>query len=102
MIEAPSIGHQSQDKDVEKNANMSKILSTSDGQMIEPAGTKREIQSRHAQMIAIGGSIGTSLFIASGQALAAGGPGLLLIAYIVMSLMVYGVVTAVIEVSQCA
>jgi amino acid transporter len=44
------------------------------------------------------GTIGTGLFVGSGQALAIGGPGFLLLAYILTSLLVYGVVTAVIEV----
>ena len=68
-------------------------------QLLERAGTKRNIKSRHAQMIAIGGTIGTGLFLGSGQALAIGGPGTLFIAYSIISLLVYGVVTAVIEVS---
>lgn len=35
----------------------------------------RKLKSRHMQMIAIGGSIGAGLFIGSGGALYAGGPG---------------------------
>ncbi|KAI1206946.1 AAT family amino acid transporter [Annulohypoxylon truncatum] len=85
-------------EDVEKTTALSPIESARDGQVIEQLGTKRGIKSRQAQMIAIGGSIGTSLFIASGQALAIGGPALLLAAYVIMSLMVYGIVTAVVEV----
>lgn len=69
-----------------------------DTQLVEQAGTKRNIKSRHAQMIAIGGSIGTGLFVGSGQALAIGGPGILLLSYCLMAILVYGVVTAVIEV----
>ncbi|CAH0057889.1 unnamed protein product [Clonostachys solani] len=61
--------------------------------------TKRGIKSRHAQMIAIGGTIGTGLFVGSGQALAIAGPAFLLLAYIIMSAVVYGVVTALMEVS---
>lgn len=44
-------------------------------------GTKRNIKSRHAQMMAIGGAIGTSLFLGTGQALAIGGPAFLFVAY---------------------
>ncbi len=35
----------------------------------------RKLKNRHMQMIAIGGSIGAGLFVGSGSALAAGGPG---------------------------
>lgn len=70
-----------------------------DAHLLEQAGTKRNIKSRHAQMIAIGGSIGTGLFVGSGQALAIGGPGFLFLSYCLMSLLVYGVVTGVIEVA---
>lgn len=70
------------------------------GQMhlLEKAGTKRDIKSRHAQMIAIGGTIGTGLFVGSGQALAIGGPGFLLLAYCLITFLIYGVITAVMEV----
>ncbi|CAM1505171.1 Fc.00g108080.m01.CDS01 [Cosmosporella sp. VM-42] len=80
---------------------LSRVNTTSDGEQIEVTehtGTKRNIKSRHAQMIAIGGSIGTALFVGTGQALAIGGPGFLLASYTLMSFLVYGVVTAVIEV----
>lgn len=41
----------------------------------------RRLGNRQLQLIAIGGSIGTAIFISIGSALAAGGPGSLLIAY---------------------
>jgi yeast amino acid transporter len=102
MAVSPEMGYSSPDsKDVEKKADLTQVQSSCDGQILEASahGTKRAIKSRHAHMIAIGGSVGTSLFVASGQALAAGGPALLLISYLLLSLMVYGIVTAVIEVS---
>ncbi|OQV00979.1 hypothetical protein CLAIMM_06407 [Cladophialophora immunda] len=68
-------------------------------QILEHAGTKRNIKSRHAQMIAIGGTIGTGLFVGSGQALAIGGPGLLFLCYSLISLLVLGIITAVAEVA---
>ena len=38
------------------------------------SGLKRELKSRHVTMIAIGGSIGTGLFVASGAVLSQAGP----------------------------
>ncbi|KAK2627706.1 hypothetical protein QTJ16_002352 [Diplocarpon rosae] len=46
----------------------------------EPA-LAMKLKERHLQMIAIGGSIGTGLFVGSGSSLAAGGPASLIIAY---------------------
>ncbi|KAF9889371.1 alpha-1,4-glucan branching enzyme [Aspergillus nanangensis] len=61
--------------------------------------TKRGLRSRHAQMIALGGSIGTGLFVGSGQALAVGGPASLFMSYCFVACVVYGVVTALAEVA---
>ncbi|OIW22837.1 amino acid permease [Coniochaeta ligniaria NRRL 30616] len=54
----------------------------------------RELKGRHLQMIAIGGSIGTGLFVASGRTLAAGGPASVLLAYIFIGAMLYCTVQA--------
>ncbi|KAI9648511.1 hypothetical protein NHQ30_003146 [Ciborinia camelliae] len=54
----------------------------------------RTLKGRHLQMLAIGGSIGTGLFVSSGSALAAGGPGSLLIAFILMGGMLFCTVQA--------
>lgn len=63
------------------------------------AQTQRGLKSRHAQMIALGGTIGTGLFVGSGQTLARGGPAFILACYIVITLSVYCVVTAITEVA---
>ncbi|PNY23603.1 General amino-acid permease GAP1 [Tolypocladium capitatum] len=52
-------------------------------------GLARKLKGRHLQMIAIGGSIGTGLFVASGKALSAGGPASLLIAFSTVGAMLY-------------
>ncbi|AEO53486.1 hypothetical protein MYCTH_2055845 [Thermothelomyces thermophilus ATCC 42464] len=54
----------------------------------------RELKGRHLQMIAIGGSIGTGLFVASGKALNTGGPASLLIAYLFIGCMLYCTIQA--------
>ncbi|KAJ5183191.1 hypothetical protein N7492_000807 [Penicillium capsulatum] len=60
---------------------------------------KRKLKSRHLQMIAIGGTIGTGLFIGSGTAIASGGPVGALIAYIFVGTIVYSVMTALGEIA---
>ncbi|KAJ5549464.1 hypothetical protein N7513_006698 [Penicillium frequentans] len=72
-----------------------------EGQIIDRSQgqTRRGINSRHAQMLAIGGAIGTSLFVGTGEALALAGPALLLIAYIIICILVYGVLTATCEIN---
>lgn len=54
----------------------------------------RALSSRQITMIAIGGAVGTGLIISSGSALHQAGPGGLLIAYIVLGVVCYGVLTA--------
>jgi len=58
------------------------------------SGLSRELKGRHLQMIAIGGSIGTGLFVASGKALNLGGPASVLIAYGFIGMMLYCTVHA--------
>ena len=65
----------------------------------EVNSTKRGLKSRHAQMLALGGTIGTALFVGSGQTLARGGPAFILGCYCFMSLVVYTVVTALTEIA---
>ncbi|RCI15531.1 hypothetical protein L249_3516 [Ophiocordyceps polyrhachis-furcata BCC 54312] len=52
-------------------------------------GLARKLKGRHLQMIAIGGSVGTGLFVASGKSLSTGGPASLLIAFSVVGAMLY-------------
>ncbi|RDW65312.1 amino acid permease-2 [Coleophoma crateriformis] len=55
------------------------------------AAVARRLKPRHLQMIAIGGTIGTGLFIGSGSALANAGPVGALLAYIFVGSLVYSV-----------
>ncbi|KAK6382993.1 hypothetical protein LTS17_003663 [Exophiala oligosperma] len=54
----------------------------------------RQLKPRHMQMIAIGGVIGTGLFLGTGGNLANGGPAGLLIAYCLMASLLFSVMVA--------
>lgn len=55
---------------------------------------KRDLQARHLTMIAIGGSIGTGLFVASGATIAQAGPAGALLSYVIIGIMVYFLMTS--------
>ncbi|WP_137601036.1 amino acid permease [Paucilactobacillus nenjiangensis] len=55
---------------------------------------KRGLKTRHLSMIALGGSIGTGLFIASGSVIHQAGPGGALVAYAIMGMMVFFLMTS--------
>ncbi|OPA74149.1 gamma-aminobutyrate permease [Paenibacillus selenitireducens] len=55
---------------------------------------QRSLKARHLTMIALGGSIGTGLFLASGGAIAQAGPGGALLAYAAVGIMVYFLMTS--------
>ncbi|KAF2710369.1 hypothetical protein K504DRAFT_430834 [Pleomassaria siparia CBS 279.74] len=61
--------------------------------------TQRGLKSRHAQMIALGGTIGTGLFVGSGQTLARGGPAFIVGSYCLMSFLIFCVVSGIVEVA---
>ncbi|KUJ18572.1 amino acid permease [Mollisia scopiformis] len=58
------------------------------------SGLSRKLKSRHMQMIAIGGAIGTGLFVTSGEALSTGGPAALIIAFGLIGILVFCTVQA--------
>lgn len=49
----------------------------------------RSLSARQVQMIAIGGTIGTGLFLGTGKSLATGGPASILIAYFIVGCIVF-------------
>ncbi|KAG5926116.1 Amino-acid permease inda1 [Claviceps africana] len=55
---------------------------------------ERPMSARHLNMIAIGGSIGAGFFVGSGGALSKGGPGTLLIDFMIIGIMMFNVVYA--------
>jgi lysine-specific permease len=69
-------------------------LSSANGEL------KRELKSRHLGMISLGGAIGTGLFLASGQTIAEAGPGGALLAYTLIGVMVYFLMTSLGEMAS--
>ncbi len=62
--------------------------------MAEERKLRRSLKSRHMMMIALGGSIGTGLFVAGGETISTAGPGGALVAYGLIGLMVYFLMTS--------
>lgn len=57
--------------------------------LIQSDRLKRALSPRQVQMIAIGGTIGTGLFLGTGKSLATGGPASILIAYAIVGGIVF-------------
>lgn len=52
------------------------------------------MKARHLNMIAIGGSIGAGFYVGSGSAFTGGGPGSVLICFLISGVMIFNVVYA--------
>jgi AAT family amino acid transporter len=79
--------HRSDVNDVEKRS-----LSSSAAGTAGPNSTQtlaRRLSARQVQMIAIGGTIGTGLFLGTGNSLANGGPASMLISYTIVGMIVF-------------
>ncbi|MFK2825513.1 amino acid permease [Bacillus sp. B190/17] len=83
------------------NASQSTLLSSAEAENQLSQGSPQELQrnlkSRHLTMIALGGTIGTGLFLASGSAIHTAGPGGALLAYGAIGIMVYFVMISLAE-----
>ena len=53
----------------------------------------RSLKSRHIQLMALGGTIGTGLFLGAGKAIRAAGPAILL-AYLITGIVCFGIMRA--------
>lgn len=60
---------------------------------------KKSLKERHMTMIALGGTIGTGLFVAGGETISTAGPGGALVAYGLIGIMVYFLMTSLGEMS---
>lgn len=67
----------------------------------QPSNTlQRKLKARHLTMISLGGAIGTGLFLGSGPAIHSAGPGGALVAYSVIGIMVYFIMTSLGELAS--
>jgi len=88
------------DLDQEKSAHGYHSAVLEPGELEVPKESiKRGLKSRHAQMIALGGTIGTGFFVGSGATLARGGPAFILVYYIIMTILIMFIITAITEVA---
>ncbi|MCJ1656437.1 amino acid permease [Staphylococcus sp. NRL 16/872] len=62
---------------------------------MEDNNMKRGLNSRHISMIAIGGAIGTGLFVATGSVVAQAGPGGAILAYLLIGVMLYFLMSSI-------
>ncbi|UXR79155.1 amino acid permease [Staphylococcus sp. IVB6227] len=62
---------------------------------MEEKNLNRGLQSRHITMIAIGGAIGTGLFVATGSVIAQAGPGGAILAYLIIGIMLYFLMSSI-------
>ncbi|KAI6097676.1 general APC amino acid permease [Pisolithus croceorrhizus] len=65
-------------------------------------GPRRQLEQRHVQMIAVAGTVGTALFLGSGQALSGGGPLGALLAYAFVGSVAYASLCSVGEMTSLA
>ena len=62
---------------------------------MEDNNMKRGLKSRHISMIAIGGAIGTGLFVATASVISQAGPGGAILAYILIGIMLYFLMSSI-------
>lgn len=60
--------------------------------MLHSKKLKRGLKERHVQFIALGGTIGTGLFLGIGSALATSGPLSLFLGYLITSIAIWAMV----------
>jgi AAT family amino acid transporter len=82
------IGQHGDGKDVEKNS-VKPAAFVDGGHPIVADKLARKLTARQVQMIALGGTIGTGLFLGTGKSLATGGPASMLIAYFIVGAIVF-------------
>ncbi|MCJ1302252.1 hypothetical protein MMC08_005055 [Hypocenomyce scalaris] len=90
-------GHSGRDADKEKQNDEFAIVDATESRNQKYGTTKRALKSRHLQLIALGGCIGTGLFVGTGSTLSTTGPAPLFMAFVVISGVVWSVMNSLAE-----
>lgn len=86
------------DSDIEREGPREAVPYTGLVDEKEYGHVRRGLKARHVQFIAIGGIIGTGLFVGSGAALLRAGPLSILLAYSIVGTVIYSLMLAIGEV----
>ncbi|KAG9237204.1 amino acid transporter-like protein [Amylocarpus encephaloides] len=76
--------HVVEKKDLEGNSSSDPVYAIDADHPVIADKLARKLSARQVQMIAIGGTIGTGLFLGTGKSLSTGGPASMLIAYLIV------------------
>ncbi|KAM3539268.1 hypothetical protein ARSEF1564_007801 [Beauveria bassiana] len=82
-------GKHGPDADIERLAHSGGDVSSIAEGHVQQDRLRRALSARQVQMIAIGGTIGTGLFLGTGKSLATGGPASMLICYAIVGAIVF-------------
>ncbi|KAF2245004.1 histidine permease [Trematosphaeria pertusa] len=89
----PKMDQKSEKSDIHSSSDLEKQVHGPEAHL------QRKLKSRHLQFVAIGGTVGTGVFIASGGSIATAGPVGALLAYIFVGTLVYAVMLSLAEMS---
>lgn len=95
--ETGAVGHQARDEEdfmTRNGLNLKSFQRRPEASADITETLDRTMKGRHLHMIAIGGSIGAGFFVGSGGALRTGGPGWLLIDFMIIGVMMFNTVYA--------
>ena len=78
----------------EPSAEIAQTSAGAAGEGSAAGGLQRNLKARHVNLIAIGGAIGTGLFVGTGASISGAGPGGAVVSYGVIGIAIYFMMTA--------